>query len=63
MVIPTAVGDWGGGDRPSPRDPHQSLRAGEVLIVSILNFCCTNGSMAKKQQWLKTLALSYQQIS
>lgn len=64
MVIPTEVGDWGEKKRgPIYGEPHQSLKVVEILIVSTLSICCTNGSRAKKQKWLKTLVLFYQQIS
>lgn len=62
MVIPTDAGDWRRERRTLYRESHQSLKVAEILIVSALNFCCTNGSTAKKQKWLKTLFLFYHQI-
>lgn len=62
MVIPTEAGEWGGKRRPLYRESHQSLKVAEILVVSTLNLCGPNGAMAKKQKWLKTLVLFYQQI-
>lgn len=36
-----------GRERPSMGNPHPSLKVAKILVVSTLNFCCINGSLAK----------------
>lgn len=55
MAIPTEAGNWGGKRRSHYNKSQQSLKVAEMLVASTLNLCCTNGSMAKNQKWLKTL--------